>query len=127
MPSYTDSLRGYAFPIHQRDQFRCKYCGLDGTQSFENWLSLTWDHLLPKGHPDRNNPNFIVTACAFCNTADNKYFVQAEKRGLRFDGMAPDQLVAQRLPYVQQTRRSYREFWTQNVAKNAPPQASDEA
>jgi len=115
MASFTDSLRGYAFPVHKRDNFICQYCGVDGTQSFDTWLSLSWDHLLPKGHSNRDNLEFIVTACNFCNTADNRYFDLAEKRGLRFDGLTPDELVAQRMPYVQATRQSYRDFWEQRV------------
>jgi 5-methylcytosine-specific restriction endonuclease McrA len=115
MISFTDSLRGYAFKIHQHDNFKCRYCGADGTKSFDTWLALSWDHLLPKSHPDRNNPDYIVTACNFCNTADNRYFDQATKRGLKFDGLTPDELVAQRLPYVQATRQKYREFWEINV------------
>jgi len=97
MATYTVALRGYAFQVHKRDGFKCRYCGIDGTKSFDAWLTLSWDHLLPKGHPDRDNLDFIVTACNFCNTADNRYFEQAKKRGLKFDGMAPDELVAQRL------------------------------
>ena len=52
---FGDALRGYAFPVHRRDNFCCRYCGLDGRAAFANWLSLSWDHLLPKGHPDRDN------------------------------------------------------------------------
>ncbi len=74
MAGFDDALRGYAYPIHRRDGFRCRYCGLDGTKSFASWLSLHWDHLLPKGHPHRDDPDFIVTACMFCNVADNRYF-----------------------------------------------------
>jgi len=51
----------------------------------------------------------------FCNTADNRYFDHAEKRGLRFDGLTPDELVAQRLSYVMKTRQSYQDFWEENV------------
>jgi hypothetical protein len=112
---FTDALRGYALPVHRRDGFRCRYCGLDGTDSFTNWLSLSWDHLLPKDDPDRDNPDYIVTACMFCNTADNRYFDLAAKRGLQFDGLTPAALVAQRLPYVEATRQNYREFWAENV------------
>lgn len=112
---HTDSLRGYAFVVHARDCFTCRYCGLDGTQSFTNWLSLSWDHLLPKGDPNRDNPEFIVTACMFCNTADNRYFDQAEKRGLRLCGLTPEQLVEQRRPYVERTRRDYQDFWEKQV------------
>lgn len=117
MPSFDDALRGYAFSVHRRDGFQCRYCGLDGTSSFSNWLSLSWDHLLPKGHLERDNPDYIVSACMFCNTADNRYFDNAQKRGVVFDGLTPEELVAQRLPFVQATRESYREFWTANVAR----------
>ena len=116
MTSFDDSLRGYAFPTHQRDDFICRYCGLDGQASFDAWLSFSWDHLLPRGHPNRENPEFIVAACNFCNTADNRYFDLAEKRGLKFDCKSRDELVAQRLPYVQATRESYKSFWDENVS-----------
>ncbi|MFC1896940.1 HNH endonuclease, partial [Thermodesulfobacteriota bacterium] len=99
----------------QRDGFKCRYCGLDGRESFDNWLSLSWDHLLPKRHSERDNTDYIVTACLFCNAADNHYFQLAEKRGTSFDGKTPDQLVAQRLPYVQRTRKNYHDFWVEEV------------
>jgi hypothetical protein len=108
MARFTDALRKYGFQIHKRDNFKCRYCGLDGTLSFANWLS--WDHLLPKGHPQRDNLDYIVTARKLCNTADNRYFDLAAKRGLRFDGLTQDTLVTQRLHYIQLTRTSYRAF-----------------
>lgn len=55
----------------------------------------------------------------FCNVADNRYFDLAEKRGLRLNGLTPDELVSQRLPYVVATRERYREFWTANVESGA--------
>jgi hypothetical protein len=76
---------------------------------------LSWDHLLPKGHPLRDDPNYIVTACNFCNTADNRYFDLAANRGVTFDGLTPDQLIAQRLPYVLATREKYKSFWEESV------------
>ncbi len=115
MPKHVDSLRGYAFNIHQRDHFRCRYCKLDGTKSFEGWLSLSLDHLLPHGDLKRENPEYIVTACIFCNNADNRYFDQADTRGLRFENKSPDELVEQRRPYVDRTRSGYKEFWEKNA------------
>ena len=114
MPSYTDALRGYGHRTHERDGFRCRYCGLDGS-TWPNWLSLSIDHLLPKGHPLRDDEDYIVTACMFCNTADNHFFEHAAKRRLQFDDMTPEQLVDQRRPYVQKVRDQYREFWESNV------------
>ncbi len=116
MPKFGDALRGYAFEIMKRDGFRCRYCGLDGTESFANWLTLSWDHLFPKGHPDRDNPEYIVCACNFCNCADNWYFINAESRGLIFEGRTAEELVQQRLPYVLNTRQNYREFWDSQVS-----------
>jgi 5-methylcytosine-specific restriction endonuclease McrA len=116
MPKFTDSLRGYAFETIKRDDFTCRYCGLDGTASFDSWLAFSWDHLLPKGHPNRDNPKFIVAACSFCNTADNRYFDLATKRNLSLDGLSPEELVNQRRPFVEATRASYRDFWEKFVA-----------
>jgi 5-methylcytosine-specific restriction endonuclease McrA len=115
MPNYTDSLRGYSQAIHQRDQYVCCYCGADGKMSFEVWLTLTSEHLLPKGHPNRDNPHYIVTACQFCNTADNRYFDKAAEYHLQFDNMTPEQLIEQRKPYVAKVRREYRAFWESKV------------
>ena len=116
MPAFTDSLRGYAYETLKRDDFKCRYCGLDGTASFDFWLAFSWDHLLPKGHPNRDDPIFIVAACSFCNTADNRYFDLAAKRGLSFDGLSPEELIEQRRPFVEATRASYRDFWEKYVA-----------
>lgn len=119
MAKFNDSLRGYSFEILKRDHFICRYCGVDGTKSFETWLTLSWDHLLPKGHPDRDNLEFIVTACQFCNTAANRYFDQAEKHNLIFVGKTRDELVEQRLPFVIKTRQSYREFWEKEISNKS--------
>ena len=69
------------------------------------------------GHSNRDNPVFIVTACMFCNTADNQYFRQAEKRGLRFEELTQEELVDQRRPYVEKVRQDRRDFWERSVAK----------
>jgi 5-methylcytosine-specific restriction endonuclease McrA len=112
---FDDALRGYAYPVHRRDGFKCVYCGLDGATSFPAWLSLSWDHLLPQGDPRRDDHEFIVTACMFCNVADNQYFARARERGLSFGAQSRAELVAQRLPYVQKTRDAYRAFWDAHV------------
>ena len=40
---------------------------------------------------------------------------RAAERGLTFKGLTPEELVAQRRPYVEATRNSYREFWEKQV------------
>jgi 5-methylcytosine-specific restriction endonuclease McrA len=112
---FDDALRGYAHLVFSRDGFKCVYCGLDGSSSFSAWLSLSWDHLLPKGDPRRDDHEFIVTACMFCNVADNQYFARARERGISFTGKSRGELVVQRLPYVERTRAAYRAFWEERV------------
>jgi 5-methylcytosine-specific restriction endonuclease McrA len=112
---FTDALRGYALPIHQRDAFKCTYCGLDGTQSFQNWLSLTQDHLLPESDPRRNSHEFIVTACQFCNVSDNRYFEKEQHNGTDFSQINAAQLLEKKRVGILKTRAAYLDFWTKNV------------
>jgi hypothetical protein len=115
MAAYNDSLRGYAFPIHSRDGFKCVYCGLDGTKSYSAWLCLSLEHLLPRGNRLRDTREYMVTACLFCNAADNHYFAKASERGITFKDKNRQELVAQRTPYVLKTRESYHRFWKSKV------------
>lgn len=116
MAAYGTSLCDYSYDVHLRDGFRCVYCGLDGHESFSHWLTFSSDHLLPKGHPQRENPDFIATACQFCNGAANHYFKMAEREGLSFDGKSRAELIEQRRPYVMRTREDYKRFWQEKVA-----------
>jgi hypothetical protein len=124
MPKPDDALRGYAYEVLKRDGFRCRYCGLDGTVSFDNWLALSWDHLLPKGHPRRDDSDFIVAACNFCNGADNRYLERCVREGLCFDGLTQDELVERRRLAVNATRSVYREFWAVHVRRGAARRSS---
>ncbi len=105
-----ESLRGYGYEIHKRDNFRWVYCGVDGKASFDARLTLTVDHLLPKGHPYRDDPDYIVTACAFCNVAKNRYFDKAQKLGPTFDARTRAVLVEQRRKFVLDRREAFSAF-----------------
>jgi len=107
---FGDALRGYAHTILKRDGFRCRYCGLDGTV-WPNWLYLSWDHLLPLGHPQRDNPDYIVAACRFCNEAHNRTRLDVE-------GKTPDELVEQKKPLVLTKRKEYKAFWEAEVCQD---------
>jgi 5-methylcytosine-specific restriction endonuclease McrA len=50
-----------------RDKYRCRYCGLDGTENFENSLVMTVDFVLPRAKKGKNEPNNLVAACRPCN------------------------------------------------------------
>jgi 5-methylcytosine-specific restriction endonuclease McrA len=108
MLKYGDALRGYAHTVLKRDDFKCRYCGLDGAQ-WPNWLYLSWDHLLPVGHPQRDDPDFIVAACRFCNEVHNRTLFDVE-------GKTPDELVAQKKPFVLKKRLEYKSFFDREVS-----------
>ena len=107
MRGYNDSLRGYSYDTHRRDGFVCAYCGLDG-KIWPNWLYLSREHLLPKGHPSRDDPEYIVTACVFCNELHNKTVFDVH-------GKDRSALVEQKRPLVLERRSIYKAFWEKNV------------
>ena len=75
-----------ALKVFKRDRYVCRYCGLDGLQSFDNWLTLTVDfvHLRARGGP-RHAEN-LVTACQPFNLMKGKrvyaIFEEAKKHVL---------------------------------------------
>jgi len=109
----SQSLRGYGYATHKRDDFVCVYCGMDG-KIWPNWLFMTLDHLLPPGHTERNTPDFIVTACSFCNVVHNR-------TRFNIDGKTPEELVEQKRPMVLARREQFRDFWKAHVAKQVQP------
>ncbi|HVS36897.1 MAG TPA: hypothetical protein VMS17_15160 [Gemmataceae bacterium] len=62
-------------------QTTCAYCGFDLVASFENWLQMALDHVVPKSFcksvalPDEWAEDCInkVLACSACNGFDNRY------------------------------------------------------
>ncbi|MBI4167274.1 MAG: HNH endonuclease [Acidobacteria bacterium] len=61
-----------AMKVFRRDHFTCRYCGLDGLQSFENWLILTVDHIHPHARGGGRHLENLVTACQPCNLIKGK-------------------------------------------------------
>lgn len=53
--------------ILDRDQFRCRYCGLDGMASFENSLVMTVDFVVPRARRGKKTPENLVASCRPCN------------------------------------------------------------
>lgn len=53
--------------ILDRDQYRCRYCGLDGRASFENALVMSVDFVVPRAHKGKKDPANLVACCRPCN------------------------------------------------------------
>jgi 5-methylcytosine-specific restriction endonuclease McrA len=58
--------------ILERDQFCCRYCGLDGRASFENALVMSVDFVLPRAHRGKKDPANLVACCRPCNMIKGK-------------------------------------------------------
>jgi len=53
--------------ILERDKYRCRYCGLDGTASFENALVMSVDFVVPRAKKGKKDPQNLVACCRACN------------------------------------------------------------
>jgi 5-methylcytosine-specific restriction endonuclease McrA len=58
--------------ILTRDQFRCRYCGLDGKSSFENALVMSVDFVVPRARSGKKDPANLVACCRPCNMIKGK-------------------------------------------------------
>lgn len=90
--------------IYKRDEFRCAYCGFDGS-SFEGWLFLEVDHLRPQSKGGTDEPENLVTACKACNAmkgADVYADCDSAKAG------------------VEKHRQATRDYWEKNIRHLAP-------
>src|ERR1700751_1099967 len=69
--------------ILERDQYCCRYCGLDGKASFENALVMSVDFVVPRARKGKKDPANLVACCRPCNpikgTRVYKSFEDAKK------------------------------------------------
>ena len=67
------SLMDYSRDLFKKYNYTCIYCGKYFGGSFEDWMQLTREHVIPfkklaKDDPEnRNNENNYRVACAICN------------------------------------------------------------
>jgi 5-methylcytosine-specific restriction endonuclease McrA len=62
--------------ILERDQFCCRYCGLDGRTNFENALVMSVDFVMPRAHKGKKDPSNLVACCRPCNMIKGKRVYQ---------------------------------------------------
>ena len=98
--------------ILERDQYCCRYCGLDGKASFENALVMSVDFVVPRARKGKKDPANLVACCRPCNTIKGtrvyKSFQDAKK-------------------YVLEQRERMRQAWEANRVRPAARTASAQA
>ena len=75
MPLDSKTLHWVAKPVTRRqglrilkrDQFRCRYCGLNGRASFENALVMGVDFVVARARKGKNEAGNLVACCRPCN------------------------------------------------------------
>ena len=75
MPLDFETLHWVAKPVTrrqglrilERDQFRCRYCGLNGRASFENALVMGVDFVVARARKGKNVAGNLVACCRPCN------------------------------------------------------------
>ena len=112
MPGFDDALRGNAFPVHQRDGFRCRYCGLDGIPaSFAELAVVVVGPPASEWAPEPRQPRLHRDGGA-CSATRPTIATSTWPRsgGRASDELTPDELVAQRVTDVAATRAKYDKF-----------------
>ena len=87
-----NARREYGHWLVERGQTSCAYCEMSLVDSYEHWLLLTVDHVIPVSDSDRKHGHRlgiprswhesysnIVLACSGCNGFRNRYQVPSEE------------------------------------------------
>lgn len=110
MPFNIMTLSRVAMPVSpaeglkilERDNFCCRYCGLDGKASFENALVMSVDFVVPRAHKGKKDSDNLVACCRPCNmikgTRVYKNFEEAQR-------------------YVLARREELRHFWETKLSR----------
>jgi len=96
--------------ILERDDFVCRYCGLDGRASFENALVMRVDFVVPRARKGKKDPNNLVACCTPCNTI----------KGTKVYGSF-DEAKA----HVVKQREELRKIWQAKTARQTQTAAGD--
>jgi 5-methylcytosine-specific restriction endonuclease McrA len=95
--------------ILERDDYVCRYCGLDGRASFENALIMRVDFVIPRARKGKKEVSNLVACCTPCNTI----------KGTRVYASFDDAKT-----HVLARREELRKVWQTNTARNLKTKAA---
>lgn len=88
-----------------RDRFICAYCGFDG-RSFNSWMQLTIDHILPQSQDGSDDEDNLITSCPSCNSITSQ---------MTFDTTDKTEIISQKRAKVAKHRLEVFERWRKSI------------
>ena len=92
--------------VYQRDRWTCVYCGFDG-RSFDSWMQLTLDHVMPQHLEGEHLENNLVACCHACNSITNRMKFESEQ--------SRDEILSLKRERVRERRTWYLDKWREFV------------
>lgn len=121
--SVDNSRRGYGLKLQSMTgQAACAYCGVSLIDTFEHWLLLQVDHVVPRKMGNRlrlpdewlENYSNTVIACSACNSCENQFddpdIINAPQTEDEFFDLR-DAVLAKRKPRIIQCRSLEKSFF----------------
>lgn len=91
---------------YEKCHFTCVYCGFDG-RTFDGWMQMTIDHILPKSCEGSDEPDNRVAACGSCNSITSR---------MKFERTASrEEILEKKRQYVAESRRKFYRVWAERV------------
>lgn len=92
--------------VFRKNKFICKYCGFDGG-SFENWVQMSLDHILPICCGGDDAEENLTPCCRWCNSVTSRMkFAKDQSR---------EDIIRLKREKVQNTRREEYKEWERRV------------
>lgn len=115
------SLMGYSRDLFRKENYKCVYCGKYFGDSFENWMQLTREHVIPYKQLNgddskyKDDPRNLRAACSICNNMKTRAkFTEFEK--LPFEERVEKTLQAKR-KIILDRRKQFENFYD-NCVRN---------
>lgn len=126
IPDSGNCRRGYGLKLQiLTKQTQCAYCGMSLVDTYEHWLLLTIDHVIPTGQgaivgiPDDWLKDYAnaVLCCSACNGFCNRFRLpEGTSRPPDFRGFTElrDEIFRQRMKALIKAHEKERAFYTRN-------------
>jgi len=120
-PRTASARTGYGLSVAKHSDGRCAYCSADLTSTYEAWLNLSLEHVVPQGPAQSPgiNPAWLrdlancVLCCRACNEFLNQYRPRAEAATWDEFIQLRDRVFAEKRALARRRHASEREAWAE--------------